>query len=108
MPQDSLKRGTRLASYEIREPIGQGGMGQVYRAWELVLRRDVAVKTLNVPDAELLMRFAREAEAISRLSNSNVVTIHDFHADRSQPYIVMEYLRGEDLSSRLRRGPMQV
>lgn len=107
MPQDSLKRGTRLDHYEIREPLGQGGMGQVYRAWDLVLQRDVAVKTLNVPDAELLRRFAREAEAISRLSHSNVVTIHDFHADRSQPYIVMEYLRGKDLSSRLRRGPMQ-
>jgi serine/threonine protein kinase len=83
-------------------------MGQVYRAWDLVLQRDVAVKTLNVPDAELLRRFAREAEAISRLSHSNVVTIHDFHADRSQPYIVMEHLRGEDLSSRLRRWPMEV
>jgi serine/threonine protein kinase len=108
LSQDSLKRGTRLGHYEIRKMLGQGGMGQVYRAWDMVLQRDVAVKTLGVPDPELLRRFAREAEAISQLNHSNVVTIHDFHADQSQPYIVMEHLRGEDLSERLRRGRMQV
>jgi serine/threonine-protein kinase len=106
--QNSLKRGTRLDRYEIRELLGQGGMGQVYRAWDLTLQRDVAVKILWVPDADLLRRFAREAKAISQLSNANVVTIHDFHAEENRPYIVMEHLRGEDLSTRLRRGPMQV
>jgi hypothetical protein len=108
VPQGTLKRGVQLGRYEIRQMLGQGGMGQVYRAWDLVLKRDVAVKVLGTPDEELLQRFAREAEAISQLDNANVVTIHDFQADPAQPYIVMEYLQGEDLSARLRRGPMTV
>jgi serine/threonine protein kinase len=108
MAQDMLPRGTRLGRYEIREMLGQGGMGQVYRAWDSVLKRDVAVKVLGTPDEGLLARFAREAEAISQLDHANVVTIHDFQADPAMPCIVMEYLQGEDLSSRLRRGPLPV
>jgi len=104
MPQDVLMRGTRLDRYEIRVLLGQGGMGQVYRAWDTVLQRDVALKLLGAPDEELLVRFAREAEAISQLNHLNVVAVHDFNADALQPYLVMEYLRGEDLSRRLRRG----
>ncbi len=105
---DTLQRGTRLGRYEIREMLGRGGMGQVYRAWDLLLTRDVAVKVLGVPDAELLARFEREAEAISQLDHPNVVSIHDFQADGARPYIVMEYLQGEDLSARLRRGPLSI
>jgi hypothetical protein len=106
MSQDTLPRGPRLGRYEIRQMLGQGGMGQVYRAWDSVLKRDVAVKVLGTPDEELLARFAREAEAISQLDHANVVTVHDFQADPALPYIVMEYLHGEDLSTRLRRGPL--
>jgi hypothetical protein len=108
VPQEMLRRGAQLGRYEIRQMLGQGGMGQVYRAWDMVLQRDVAVKVLGTPDRELLQRFAREAEAISQLENANVVTIHDFQADPVQPYIVMEYLQGEDLAARLRRVPMTV
>lgn len=108
MSQDTLPRGTRLGRYEIRQMLGQGGMGQVYRAWDSVLKRDVAVKVLGTPDEELLARFAREAEAISQFDHANVVAVHDFQADPARPYIVMEYLHGEDLSTRLRRGPLPV
>jgi eukaryotic-like serine/threonine-protein kinase len=102
-----LKRGTQLGRYEIRELLGRGGMGQVYRAWDPSLRRDVAIKVLGAPDEELLRRFSREAEAVSQLNHSNVVSILDFSAG-PVPYIVMAYLRGEDLSTRLKRGPMSV
>jgi serine/threonine protein kinase len=106
--QGPLKRGDRLGRHEIRQLLGQGGMGQVYRAWDFVLNRDVALKTLGTPDEELIARFACEADAIGRLNHPNVVRMHEFHADPEQPYIVMEYLRGEDLSTRLNRGPMEL
>jgi serine/threonine-protein kinase len=83
-------------------------MGQIYRAWDPSLRRDVAIKVLNVLETDLLTRFSREALAISQLNNPNVVKINDFRVDKGAPYIVMEYLRGEDLATKLRRGPMAV
>jgi serine/threonine protein kinase len=105
--EETLKRGTQLGRYEIREMLGHGGMGQVYRAWDPVLRRDVAVKVLDTPDAELLQRFAREAEAVSKLNHPNVVSILDFSIS-PPPYLVMTYLRGHDLSAQLKRGQLAV
>ncbi len=107
MSGEILKRGTALGRYEIREMLGRGGMGEVYRAWDPSLNRDVAIKVLGAPDPDLLRRFSREAEAISQLNHPNVVSILDFSA-RPTPYIVMAYLRGEDLSSRLKRGQIPV
>ncbi len=108
MSEELLRHGNRLGRYLLRELIGQGGMGKVYRAWDEVLHRDVAVKVLTTPDDEMLRRFAREAAAIGRLENHHVVEIHDLCADGPHPYIVMEYLRGECLQTRLRRGPLSV
>ena len=107
MSGEILKRGMRLGRYEIREMLGRGGMGEVYRAWDPSLRRDVAIKVLGAPDEELLQRFSREAEAISQINHPNVVSILDFSAGPT-PYIVMAHLRGEDLASRLKRGRMSV
>lgn len=105
---EELKRGHKLGPYELRELIGQGGMGQVYRAWDEVLNRDVAVKILTLPEEEMLKRFAREAAAVGRLENHHVVEIHDLCVDGPHPHIVMEYLRGESLHTRLKRGPLGV
>ena len=106
--EEILTRGTRLDRYEIRELVGKGGMGQVYRAWDQSLRRDVAIKLMRGIDEERMQRFSLEAEAIGRLDNRNIVTILDRGIDRGRPYIVMEFLRGENLSERLKRGPMEV
>ncbi len=108
MSDELLRHGKRLGRYLLRELIGQGGMGKVYRAWDKVLRRDVAVKVLTDPGDDMLKRFAREAEAIARLKNHHVVEIHDLCADGQHPYIVMEYLGGESLQARLKRGPLAV
>lgn len=108
MSDDLLKRGHKLGRYEVRELIGQGGMGQVYRAWDEILGRDVAVKVMTVLDQDMLKRFAREAAAIGRLENHNVVEIHDLSTAGPHPHIVMEYLRGESLHARLQRGPLEI
>jgi serine/threonine protein kinase len=99
-----LYRGEKLGRYEVREFIGEGGMGEVYRAWDSVLQRDVAVKILTARDDEMLKRFEREAVVIGRLDNPNVVAVHDFSLTGEHPYIVMEYLRGETLKDRITRG----
>lgn len=106
--QTLLRRGARLGRYEIRELVGRGGMGEVYRAWDPLLQRDVAVKVLTACEEGMLRRFKREAEAIGRLDNHNVVEIHDCRIEAEPPYIVMELLRGQPLTQRLVRGPMPV
>ena len=108
MSEDLLRRGAKLDRYEIRELIGQGGMGEVYRAWDGVLNRDVAVKVLTLRDEDMLRRFEREADAIGKLDNPNVVEIYDFSMKGEHPYIVMEYLWGESLADRLKGGAMPV
>lgn len=90
MSDSLLRRGGKLDRYEIRGLIGQGGMGEVYRAWDSALQRDVALKVLTVRDNETLKRFEREAEVIGRLDNPNVVEVHDFSVTGEHPYIVME------------------
>ena len=106
MSSTLLYRGEKLGRYEVREFIGEGGMGEVYRAWDSVLQRDVAVKILTARDDEMLKRFEREAVVIGRLDNPNVVAAHDFSLAGEHPYIVMEYLRGETLRERITRGAM--
>jgi serine/threonine-protein kinase len=103
----ALSSGTRLGPYEILSPLGAGGMGEVYRARDTRLDRDVAVKVLPenlVADGEALARFEREAKAVAALSHPNILAIHDFGRDRGIAYTVMELLEGETLRDRLDAG----
>ena len=105
----SLAAGTRLGPYEILSPVGAGGMGEVYRARDTRLDRDVAVKVLPealVADKEALARFEREAKAVAALSHPNILSIHDFGREGSVAYAVMELLEGETLRERLDAGPI--
>ena len=104
-----LDPGTRLGHYEVREPIGQGGMGEVYRAHDPRLDRDVALKVLRrrlAEDADARQRFEREAKAIAALSHPNIVAIYDTGVDRGIPYSVTELLDGRTLRARLAEGPL--
>ena len=103
--------GTRLGPYEVVGPVGAGGMGQVYRARDTRLGRDVAIKVIAAdqePTAEQRQRFDREARAIAQLSHPNVCTLFDVGHDQGIGYIVIELLDGETLASRLERGPLPI
>src|SRR6202162_5245928 len=104
-----LAAGTRLGPYEIVAPAGAGGMGEVYRARDTRLNRDVAIKVL--PDhlssnPELRERFEREARAISQLSHPHICVLYDIGKHENADYLVLEYLEGETLGARVRRGPL--
>jgi len=101
----SLPTGTRLGPYEILSPIGAGGMGEVYKARDTRLGRDVAVKVLPAEcasDPERLRRFEQEARAAAALHHPNILVLRDLATHDSAPYIVTELLDGETLSDRLR------
>ena len=92
-----LENGTLLGSYSIRELIGSGGMGEVYRALDTRLKRDVAVKVLPeqlAENPEALARFEREAQSVAAISHPNILAIHDFGRDEGLSYAVMELLDG--------------
>src|SRR6476619_2811605 len=94
--------GTRLGPYEIIEAIGQGGMGEVYRARDARLQRDVAIKTVAaraVTDPAFLARFDREARAVAALSHPNILSIHDIGTHAGIPYVAVELLEGATLRS---------
>ena len=102
-----LKPGSRLGPYEIVEPIGAGGMGEVYRAHDPRFGRDVAIKLLPAAfahDRRALARFEREARAAGSLNHPNVLTVHDFGREDGTPYLVSELLRGETLRERLKKS----
>ena len=102
-----LTPGTRLGSYEIIAPIGAGGMGEVYRARDLRLDRDVAIKVLPeqfAKDADALLRFEREAKAVAALSHSNILAIHDIGDVKGVHFAVMELLEGQTIRERLRQS----
>ncbi|HTY41703.1 MAG TPA: serine/threonine-protein kinase, partial [Thermoanaerobaculia bacterium] len=103
----TLSAGTRLGPYEIVAPIGAGGMGEVYRARDTRLARDVAVKVLPAAlsaSAELRQRLDREAKTISQLSHAHICTLYDVGHQDGTDYLVMEYLEGETLADRLGKG----
>src|SRR5215469_12667138 len=107
----SLAAGTRLDSFEIVAPLGAGGMGEVYRARDTTLKRDVAIKVLPdywSRDPERLRRFELEAQAAAALTHPNIVSIHHVGQHDGSPYIVTELLHGETLRERLRRDPMRL
>jgi eukaryotic-like serine/threonine-protein kinase len=105
----ALTSGTLLGPYEIQSPLGVGGMGEVYRARDTRLDRTVAVKILPAhlsSNPEAQQRFDREARAISSLSHPNVCQLYDVGSHDGTSYLVMEYLEGETLADRLRKGPL--
>src|SRR6187551_179687 len=100
----ALPTGARLGTYEILDKLGAGGMGEVYRARDSRLNRDVAIKVL--PDAlsrdpAALARFEREAQAVAALSHPNILAIHDFATQVGTTYAVTELLEGETLRVRM-------
>ncbi len=107
----TLAAGTRLGPYEILAPIGAGGMGEVYRAKDTRLGRDVAVKVLPAhmsSSAELRQRLEREAKTISQLSHPHICTLHDVGHQDGIDYLVMEFLEGETLADRLGKGALPI
>ncbi len=106
-----LKAGVSLGPYEIVAQIGAGGMGEVYKARDTRLGRDVAIKVLPAgfaDDAERLKRFEREAKATAALSHPNILAVHDVGTHEGVPYLVEELLEGESLKDRLARGALPV
>jgi eukaryotic-like serine/threonine-protein kinase len=104
-----LASGTKLGPYEILSPIGAGGMGEVYRARDPRLGREVAVKVLPAgcsADSDRLRRFEQEAKATAALNHPNILAVFDIGRQEDCPYIVSELLEGESLRARLRPGPL--
>src|SRR5713226_7357683 len=103
----SLQPSTRLGPYEIISSIGAGGMGEVYRARDTRLDRIVAVKVLPEhlsSNPQLRERFEREARAISSLSHPHICALYDVGQQNGVDYLVMEYLEGETLATRVKKG----
>jgi len=106
-----LTLGTRLGPYEVVAPLGAGGMGEVYRARDTRLGRDVAVKVLPAhlsESAEARARFEREARVVSGLNHPHICVLHDLGRDNGVDYLVMELVEGDSLAQRIARGPLPV
>src|SRR5262249_30101387 len=107
----ALSVGTRLGPYEITGSIGAGGMGEVYRARDTKLDRDVALKVLPdsfVHDPDRLARFQREAKVLASLNHPNIAHIHGLEESNGVQALVMELVEGEDLAQRLTRGAIPI
>src|SRR5436190_5110762 len=105
----ALSDGTRLGPYEIVTPIGAGGMGEVYRAKDKKLNRDVAIKVLPdlfARDAERLARFTREAQTLASLNHPNIAHVLGLEESAGVRALVMELVDGDDLSVLIARGPI--
>src|SRR5271157_1382799 len=100
--------GTKLDSYEVLGLLGAGGMGEVYRARDPVLKREVAIKVLPTfvsTDPDRLRRFEQEAQAAAALNHPNILAVHRFGTFDGAPYLVSELLEGSTLGHLLARGP---
>src|SRR5262245_27811130 len=107
----SLSPGTKLGPYEITALLGAGGMGEVYRARDTRLGRDVAVKALPeafAQDPERLARFEREAKLLASLNHPNVAGIYGVEEGQGTRFLVLEFVDGETLASRLSRGALPI
>src|SRR5438874_4761090 len=103
----ALSLGTRLGVYEVNALIGEGGMGQVYRAMDTTLGRQVAIKILPdafASDPDRLARFEREAKTLASLNHPHIAAIYGFEKSAGMHALVMELVEGEDLSQRIARG----
>src|SRR6185503_9120799 len=104
-----LAPNTRLGPYEIVSPLGAGGMGEVYRARDTRLGRDVAIKVLPEhlsAQPEIRARFEREAKTVSSLNHPHICTLFDVGREGDTDYLVMELVEGETLATRLQRGAL--
>lgn len=99
-----LSAGARLGSYEIVSALGAGGMGEIYRAWDTRLGRNVAIKILRPDKVGSRERFQREARIISRLTHPHICSLYDVGEQDGAPFLVMEYLEGQTLADRLDDG----
>src|SRR5262245_52095357 len=109
MPTRHLAPGAQLGPYRIEELIGVGGMGEVHRAHDTKLGRDVAIKVLPelfASDPERLARFEREARVLASINHPNIATIHGIERNGDVTALVLELIEGETLAGRLARGPM--
>ena len=105
----SLERGKSIGNYTIKEPIGKGGMGEVYRARDTRLARDVAIKVLPEElsrDKDRKERFEREARLLAQINHPNIATLHGLEEHEGQLFLVMELVEGETLAERIARGPI--
>jgi Tol biopolymer transport system component len=103
-----LTAGSRLGPYDILSLLGAGGFGEVYKARDTRLDRTVAIKILPSSDPELKVRFEREAKAIAALTHPHICTLYDVGHQDGTDYLVMEYLEGETLEQRLKKGPLPI
>ncbi len=107
----AVAAGVKFGPYEVEAPVGEGGMGEVYRARDTRLNRSVAIKILPAAiasDPMRLQRFEQEARTVAALNHPNVLAVYDVGVQQETPYLVMELLEGETLRERLNRGPLGV
>jgi serine/threonine protein kinase len=107
----ALTIGTQIGSYEITQLLGKGGMGEVYRARDNTLGRDVAIKSLPeifASDSERVARFEREAKILAALNHPHVAAIYGFEKNDRAPFLILELVEGETLAERISRGPIAV
>jgi serine/threonine protein kinase len=107
----ALTPGSRLGVYEIIAPIGEGGMGQIFRARDTRLDRDVAIKIVPEPfahDADRLARFTREAKTLASLNHPNIASIYGLEESGGVTSLVMELVEGDDLSQRIAKGAIPI
>ena len=102
----TLTPGRKLGSYDVVSLLGRGGMGEVYRAHDSRLKRDVALKVLQLDNPESRVRFEREARAVAALNHPNIVTIHSVEEVDGIPFLTMELIEGEPLSAQIAAGGM--
>jgi len=107
----AVAAGVKFGPYEVVAPVGEGGMGEVYRAHDTRLNRSVAIKVLPealATDPVRMLRFEQEARVVAALNHPNILAVHDVGVQGGTPYLVMELLEGETLRERLDRGPLSV
>jgi serine/threonine protein kinase len=106
-----IQPGSKLAHYEVVTALGKGGMGEVWRARDTKLGREVAIKTLPeefARDADRLARFEREAQLLASLNHANIASVYGFDEDNGTRFIVLELVEGDTLADRIGRGAIPV